>query len=133
MLSKIDRVLGNALCTDAFPTAEAFFLPEEQFDHSPVLVKFFHNTPGKRPFRFCNHWATQEGFLDIVQECWRTQISGYTNFQISQKLHKLKNILKAAFHKELSLVSLQKIQSEYQTAQDNLHLHPNDLEFATVE
>ena len=41
VFSKIDRSLCNSSWEDQFPIAEASFLPEEEFDHSPILIHFF--------------------------------------------------------------------------------------------
>ena len=40
VMSKIDRVLGNDLWEEAFPTVTVIFLPEGLFDHSPMVVSF---------------------------------------------------------------------------------------------
>jgi hypothetical protein len=41
VLSKIDRVLGNHSWESTFLIAEVVFLPEGDFDHSPMSVHFF--------------------------------------------------------------------------------------------
>jgi hypothetical protein len=38
VFSKIDRILGNHVWEDAFPTIEVSFLAEGSFDHTPMLV-----------------------------------------------------------------------------------------------
>lgn len=55
VLSKIDKVIGNSLWDDVFPMAEVFFLPNDLFDYSPMLVCFFNNLEVRKPFCFCNH------------------------------------------------------------------------------
>ena len=39
VLSKIDRVMGNPARKSSFPTTEVCFLPEGDFDHTPMLVQ----------------------------------------------------------------------------------------------
>lgn len=41
VLSKIDRVLGNEIWADLFPNSEVIFLPEEKFDHTPMVLRTF--------------------------------------------------------------------------------------------
>jgi hypothetical protein len=40
VLSKIDRVLGNDLWEDKFPSTLVQLLVEGEYDHSPMLVTF---------------------------------------------------------------------------------------------
>ena len=54
VLRKIDRVLSNHSWESTFPTAEAIFLPEGEFDHTPMLVHFKQHKRSK-PFKFFNH------------------------------------------------------------------------------
>ena len=65
-MSKIDRVLCNSLWDATYSNAEATFLPKGQFNHSPLLVKFFIQPLGKKPFRFYNFWTGKDSFKDCV-------------------------------------------------------------------
>lgn len=57
VFSKIDRVLCNELWDDCYPRAEALFLPERTFDHSPMVISFFPFIKQPSRFLFCNFWA----------------------------------------------------------------------------
>lgn len=82
-MSKIDRVLGNDLWDEAFPSAVVTFLPEGLFDHSPMVVSFSAPQKGKRPFRFFNYWTTKDDFLDRVRSVWNLHFEGHLSYQIS--------------------------------------------------
>lgn len=43
--SKIDRVIATQEWMDMFGEAEAIFMPEGNFDHTPILLRMF---PGKQ-------------------------------------------------------------------------------------
>lgn len=83
VMNKIDRVLGNDLWEEAFPSAFVSFLPEGNFDHSSMVVRFSQHTIGFRPFRFYNFWTLKEDFLKTVNEVWDIHIDGVKSFQIS--------------------------------------------------
>ena len=55
VLSKIDRMLGNPAWENSFPTTEVCFLPEGDFDHTPMLVQFLEPPKRAKPFKFVNH------------------------------------------------------------------------------
>ena len=120
VLSKIDRVLGNNLWDDTYPMAEVLFLPEGLFYHSAMLVQFFNNPKGKRPFRFYNHWATQDTFLEIVKAGWETSITDFTSFQITEKLKLLKKKLKTTFHCDL-LLKVQEVEATLLSVQGHIN------------
>ena len=94
VFSKIDRVLGNQAWEDAFTTMEVSFLTEGSFDHTSMLIQFLKHPRGKKTFRFFNHWAEREGFINSVSEVWGNPVLGCRSYQISEKLKHLKPILK---------------------------------------
>ena len=70
---------------DTYANVEASFLPEGHFDYSPLLIKFFIQCLGKRPFRFYNFWSEKDSFKDLVKEVWQMNMSGVVSFQIQEK------------------------------------------------
>ncbi|XP_056688039.1 uncharacterized protein [Spinacia oleracea] len=64
------RVLANSNWGDYFENAEACFLPEEDFDHCPMVLSTHKTDAVKRPFRFYNMWTSSPKFLEIVQTHW---------------------------------------------------------------
>ncbi|KAL2923502.1 Microtubule-associated tumor suppressor candidate 2 [Bienertia sinuspersici] len=94
VFSKIDRAMCNGEWCLQFPTTEAMFLPENTFDHTPIVIKVFPSPKGKKPFRFYNYWTQHHDFMDTVQQVWATEIRGCHMFQIMQKLKLLKGKLR---------------------------------------
>ena len=80
VFSMIDRVLGNQAWEDAFTTMEVSFLTEGSFDHTSMLIQFLKHPRGKKTFRFFNHWAEREGFINSVSEVWGNSVSGCRSF-----------------------------------------------------
>lgn len=133
VFSKIDRALCNDQCDDMFDNAEASFLPEGCFDHSPILIQFYKQVRVSKPFKFCNYWATNDLFLEVVENVWKCQIQGCVSFQIQQKLRNLKPQLKKYFLRTPLQASLCKIESEYSEVQERLHLDPTNQHLISLE
>lgn len=101
---KLDRVMGNSKWIEMFPTAEAYFMPEGLFDHSPMLVTVYPEiSRGKLPFKYFTIWSKAPGFLERVQECWQTQVEGTKMFQVVRRLKLVKEELKK-LNREVSLI-----------------------------
>ncbi|KAL2929536.1 Craniofacial development protein 2 [Bienertia sinuspersici] len=102
VLSKIDKAMCNKSWWSAFPTAETLFLPENSFDHTPLMIKVYPTQLGKRPFRFFNYWYNHQDFIPTVQQVWQTEVPGCYMYQIMHKLrvlkYKLKNMQKDDVH-----------------------------------
>lgn len=113
VFKKIDRALCNEEWEDVYSRAEVTFLPEGDFDHSPVLIHFFNIVRGKTRFKFCNYWASKPNFLEVVEGVWKTPIIGHMSYQINQKLLMLKNELKKQFHRHPIQVSLLQAEKEF--------------------
>ena len=67
----------NDLWENSYPSAKVSFLPEGDYDHSPI-IKFF------------NFWAGKDSFIYIVKETCQTPVPGVISYQIQQKLKLLK-------------------------------------------
>ena len=132
-LSKINRILCNELWDDCYPRAEALFLPERTFNHSPMVISFFPFV--KRPFRFqfCNLWAHRKSFLGVVEKQWSCVVEGTLSFQIQSKLNALKRLLKAEFHNGYVKASMDAAEIELHPAQAVLHDHLGNSLFASLE
>ncbi|KAF9618145.1 hypothetical protein IFM89_000548 [Coptis chinensis] len=58
-------------------------------DHSPYIPR-----PKNIPFKFFNMWCAHPSFRDVVQQSWATPILGHSIFVLTQKLKRLKGVLK---------------------------------------
>ncbi|PWA56744.1 RNA-directed DNA polymerase, eukaryota, Reverse transcriptase zinc-binding domain protein [Artemisia annua] len=100
-LKKIDRIMANLACTDAFIGAHAIFQPYRISDHSlailtiPTSQKF---TP--RPFKFYNIIAQNSQFKGKVKEFWDMDVSGFHMYKVVSKLKSLKKPLRKLLYNE---------------------------------
>ncbi|XP_021845359.2 uncharacterized protein [Spinacia oleracea] len=94
VFSRIDRVLANTKWGDRFELAEATFLPEGDFDHCPMVLNCYQNSPHKRPFRFFNMWTSSPRFNAIVDTNWGKYVYGCPMYRVLQKQKWIKADLK---------------------------------------
>ena len=133
VFSKIDRVLGNQAWEDDFPTVEVSFLTEGSFDHTPMLIQFLKHPTGKKTFKFFNHWAEQEGFIDSVSKVCGNTVLGCRSYQISKKLKRLKPVVKDNVQENhLQALELQ-AENDLRNVQNELHMHPYDPMLSSQE
>ncbi|KAF9595957.1 hypothetical protein IFM89_006703 [Coptis chinensis] len=50
--------------------------------------------PKNIPFKFFNMWCTHPNFKEVVLDSWQTPIMGHSIFILTQKLKRLKGVLK---------------------------------------
>nr|XP_009802923.1 PREDICTED: uncharacterized protein LOC104248369 [Nicotiana sylvestris]XP_016436485.1 PREDICTED: uncharacterized protein LOC107762629 [Nicotiana tabacum] len=55
-------------------------------DHRPLLVKSYNSQHGIKYFEFLDFWSDEPDFLQLVEEVWRTQITGNPMWKLQQKL-----------------------------------------------
>ncbi|KAL2931849.1 hypothetical protein RDABS01_037259 [Bienertia sinuspersici] len=132
VLTKIDRALCNGGWCDMVPTAETLFLPENDFDHTPMVIRSFPPQPGRKPFRFFNYWCTNPNFLDTVMQIWEKPVHGYFMFQVMQKLKWLKVELKQMYSQDV-IANYQEAKTTLEETQSLMHQYPQDLILATME
>lgn len=65
-------------------------MPEESFDDSSMLIRFMKSQRRKSGFKFCNHWAQKENFIDTVESILCQDVQGHK---------RLKTILRDTFHR----------------------------------
>ncbi|KAL2938255.1 LINE-1 retrotransposable element ORF2 protein [Bienertia sinuspersici] len=132
VLTKIDRALCNGGWCNMVPTAETLFLPENDFDHTPMVIRSFSPQPGRKPFRFFNYWCTNQNFLDTVMQVWGKQVHGYFMFQVMQKLKWLKAELKQMYSQDV-IANYQEAKTTLEETQSLMHQYPQDPILATME
>ncbi|XP_062093871.1 uncharacterized protein LOC133799897 [Humulus lupulus] len=95
IVAKLDRVLGNPAWLERFPNANACFLPEGVFDHSPVVVSLSKTMElGKKPFCYFKMWQRFSGYQHCVREAWQNPVHGTPMYRVMTKLKRVKVSLK---------------------------------------
>ncbi|XP_057250672.1 uncharacterized protein LOC130591389 [Beta vulgaris subsp. vulgaris] len=121
----------NQKWLDHYPTAVTHFLPEGQFDHSPVVITVYPNLEiGRHPFKYYKMWSNAPNFLDIVRSSWSIMVQGTLMFQVVQKLKNTKLALKKLNREGYSDIQCRDIQA-YQKlikCQENLQQNPRCAE-----
>ncbi|XP_042485020.1 uncharacterized protein LOC122065293 [Macadamia integrifolia] len=131
-------VLDRSFCTDAwiseFQDCHQKVLSNCASDHSPLLVVSEASVkPSNCPFRFQRSWIDHENFLKIVKESWDEWISRSALYIFSQKIKRLKIVIKewaretfpnVNLEKEEALKGLEEIQKEIE------EIGMNDQNFA---
>ncbi|XP_060968460.1 uncharacterized protein LOC133036011 [Cannabis sativa] len=93
--SKIDRVLANEVWIELFLTAEAIFLTEGLFDHTPAVVSIHPTLPsGRKPFKYFRMWSSHPSFQQILSTVWSQKFQGTKMYQIIAMFKALKPALK---------------------------------------
>ena len=118
VMSKIDRVLGNALWEEAYPNSVVSFLPKGAFDHSPMLVSSSIHQRGKILFRFFNYWCSKKGLMLLKRH---------------QKLLMLKKDLKRLFGRDQLHIDMLKAETHLLDVQEQLHSQPSNVILASQE
>lgn len=64
-------------------------------DHSLVLLDKQGMLQAKRrQFKYCDMWANDDNFIDIISKGWSIDVSGSPSYIVSQKLKEIKRSLK---------------------------------------
>ncbi|XP_048497890.1 uncharacterized protein LOC125496470 [Beta vulgaris subsp. vulgaris] len=125
VFSRIDRVIATHDWVDKYDMAEASFLPEGNYDHTPILLCVYPDEAQKRPFKFHNMWCNHNSLLTTVRQAWK----------VCMKLKKVKaalrNMNKEGFGDVEAVVI--KAQHELNKAQDLLHRNPADSGYGQSE
>ncbi|XP_056690351.1 uncharacterized protein [Spinacia oleracea] len=136
VFSKIDRTMANAGWQSEYGSAEACFMNERSFDHSPGLLTVYpRNSGGKKPFKYFTMWRNAPDFNTIVQEQWNIQIQGSKMFTVVTKLKKVKAALKELNRAGFSDVHAADLKAHHEmiAAQTAMHLNPADQGLADAE
>lgn len=83
--------MANEAWMDLFVNAEAAFLNEGIFDHSPaVIVCKPKKDEGKKVFRYFRMWKSHPQYGDIIKRVWQENIHGTKMYQLLNHQKKLK-------------------------------------------
>ena len=98
-----------------------------------MLIQFIKHPMGKKTFKFFNHRAEQEGFIESVSKVWGNSVPGCRSFQITKKVKRLKPILKDIFQVNQLQALVMQVEDDLRNAQNELHKHPYDPELSSKE
>lgn len=92
---KLDRVLSNQAWLDLYPSAEACFQNEGDFDHTPVVISVYEEgSKGRSPFKYFTMWRLSPNFEECVRRAWSVDVQGTKMFRLVNKLMNVKKALK---------------------------------------
>ncbi|KAM6542833.1 hypothetical protein CsatB_007280 [Cannabis sativa] len=134
--SKIDRVMANQAWLDQYQKAEANFLSEGTFDHSPCVLSLYpRRVEGRRPFRYFKMWSNYLNFSNKVQEVWNNRVYGTKMYQVISKLKALKPVVKEINKVGFSDMhtAVQRAQGDLENVQQQLQQGPLDIEMLDRE
>ncbi|KAF9590944.1 hypothetical protein IFM89_000489 [Coptis chinensis] len=95
ILGKLDRMLCNVNWSSTFPGWKYKVVSRIGSDHSPLMGGSISiPRPNNMPFKFFNMWCSHPKFKDVVMESWQEPLSGHSLYILTQKLKRLKAVLK---------------------------------------
>lgn len=84
---RLDRVFINDKWSQNFQNTTIRHLVRTRLDHKPLLMKSFDsNNTHIKYFKFLKFQTLQEGFHNLVNEVWRTNIIGNSMWRLEYKL-----------------------------------------------
>ncbi|XP_062088786.1 uncharacterized protein LOC133795350 [Humulus lupulus] len=136
--SKIDRVLANQAWMDSFTTAEAIFLNEGIFDHTPAILTVHYDiSSGKKSFKYFRMWSSHPQYHQEVSRVWHQTVKGTKMFQVVTKLKDLKAFFRDLNKLGFSAIHMADLQAreKLNECQNKLHRDPLnvDLQYQELE
>lgn len=128
LLEKLDRILINESWASQFEATRVTNLPRIASDHGPILVRIKQSAdrPKGRAFRFQNMWIRNEGFMEVVQNCWSRPIEAGGLLGLQVKLARVKKTLKQWNREVFGNIhnNLKKTEEKIATAQSDFETNP---------
>ena len=91
----LDRASVNQKWVENLENSEVMFFPEGMFDHSPMIVSFYlQQQIARRPFRYFVMWKMAKKYKSKVVESRGNKINGVPMYCLTEKLKRLKGVLK---------------------------------------
>ncbi|KAF9616543.1 hypothetical protein IFM89_030004 [Coptis chinensis] len=88
-------MLCNANWSYTFPGWKYKVVSRICSDHSPIMGGIISiPRPNNMPFKFFNMWCSHPKFREVVMESWQEPIMGHSLYILTQKLKRLKGVLK---------------------------------------
>ncbi|XP_060965556.1 uncharacterized protein LOC133034483 [Cannabis sativa] len=134
IFSKIDRVLANQAWLDRFKNAEAVFLCEGIFDHTPVVLSIYPDTlGGKKPFKYFRMWKQHPQYDQRIKEIWQQEKKGTRMFQVVTKLKELKSVFKEINKEGFNEIHIAEKQARDRLTEAQKALQADPLNFELQE
>ncbi|CAL1413669.1 unnamed protein product [Linum trigynum] len=97
---RLDRVLINFDWMDSVKEIKVHFQAPGVLDHCPVLVDTESSMKSlPKPFKF---WLRHPRFDELLEEAWRSRVTGHPLIRVCKKLKNLKNLLRKLNKEEYS-------------------------------
>ena len=113
VLSKLDSVMGNNEWMEAYPLAEAHFMPKGLSDHSPMLVKVYPEISiGRCSFRYFKMWSKDPRFLEGVKACWEEEVNDTKMYRLMIRLKGVKRYMKQLNREGFSNIHIAEIKAK---------------------
>ncbi|XP_059285682.1 uncharacterized protein LOC132039156 [Lycium ferocissimum] len=126
IFSRIDRAFGNGQWIMNLPQVEVVLFNPHFSDHCPLSFKMnCQPFAGKKPFRFFNHLVSHPQFMEIIEFCWASEVTGTPMEKVWRKLHMIKQKLKKLQIKEFSGVDtrIKELRTQLQATQQLMRSH----------
>ncbi|KAK2985871.1 hypothetical protein RJ640_009941 [Escallonia rubra] len=95
IMSRLDRFFISADWENHFKNVAQKALPRVISDHSPIILDVNSLRKARTYFKFENMWLENEGFIDLVKNCWSScNFEGWPSFILAKKLKILKKQLR---------------------------------------
>ncbi|XP_071703868.1 uncharacterized protein [Rutidosis leptorrhynchoides] len=134
VLRKLDRIMCNEVFLVNYSNAYGIFHPFMISDHSPAVLGIPNGLiKRKKSFRFMNHVAYKENFLKIVEEKWKSNVSGYKMFQVVSKMKYLKKDLnRLNWEGGNVFTKIKELKGKLKKCQSDVEKMPHDLHYRAM-
>ncbi|XP_010684465.1 uncharacterized protein LOC104899024 [Beta vulgaris subsp. vulgaris] len=130
VMSTIDRAVVNKHWQEIFENAEAVFLLEGDFDHTPILLSVYPEPPQKKKFRFCNAWCEYPVVMEAMRREWSKLVVGCPMYRVIEKLKKVREALRQLKKQGVCVVDMEEVKAREKLAiaQNAMHNMPSNDE-----
>ena len=91
IIGRLDRIMCNEAWIDLLPHTSYAYLNHAFSDHSPMLMHLLDKPmSAPRPFKFFNYWMQHDGFVEVAEQAWNSDHTGFPVFRVINKLKDIK-------------------------------------------
>jgi hypothetical protein len=137
LLEQLDWCFTSSNWIIDYPKTLMLPLARTISDHTPCQVQIGTSIPKAKIFRFENYWVDQDGFLDVVQSVWQSEVRANNSAtRIVAKFKLLRRVLKKWAMRLSKLKQLIKqcnlVLSILDKLEENMPLHPPEFNFRKI-